>query len=500
MAEAVLDAKSGLAERQLVTFHLGKEEFGADIMHIREIIRLTEVTKVPHAPSYVEGVCNLRGSILPIIDGRARFGMEPKQHWDENTRVLVIDIKGRVTGIIVDRVSEVMRVTAADIEKPPQVIQNIDAAYLDGVVKLNGGKRLIMALNLSHVLTMDAVDIDGRETPAGLAAADLKAERSDLSEDQLVTFLLDQEEYAFDIMQVKEIIRVPDITVVPNVANYIEGVVSIRSRLLPIVNLRVFFNLPDMEATDQARIIIVDLGVVTAGFRVDRVQEVIRVPQNIIEPPSAIFDAADARQIKGVAKLNQGARLLMCLNAQNLLPLELVQQLTEGGTNNEYVETGTRTTMDEIQLVTFRLANEEFAIHIAHVQEINRMTEITRMPNAPAFIDGLVNLRGNIIPVLNLRRRFGLAERGRDDATRIIIVDAGSQKTGIVVDAVSEVLRFDKSLVEETPGIMSSSGVDADYINGVAKLNDGRRMVMILDLPKVVSFTGKIRGRAVKKQ
>jgi len=121
------------------------------------------------------------------------------------------------------------------------------------------------------------------------------------------------------------------------------------------------------------------------------------------------------------------------------------------------------------------------------VQEINRITDITHMPKAPVYIDGLVNLRGNIIPVLNLRRRFGLTEKQCGDATRIIIVDVGNNKTGVMVDAVSEVLRFDRSLVEETPQTVSEN-LDAKYISGVGKLNDGKRMVMIIDLVEVLKI------------
>lgn len=483
MAEPVNNSTDGLLERQLVTFHLGNDEFGIDIMNVREIIRFTEVTKVPQAPDYVEGICNLRGSILPIIDGRTRFGMDRRQR-DENTRVLVVDVHGRVTGIVVDRVSEVLRVSESAVEATPSVIRNVNVDYLDGVVKLDGGKRLIMALDLSRVLTVEQLDEMNTGVAAAVSSAGEAAARADLDEDQLVTFLLDQDEYAFDIMHVKEIIRVPDITAVPNVAEYVEGVVSIRNQLLPIINMRVFFNMPDVEVTDQGRVVIVDLGWVTAGFRVDRVLEVIRVPRNVIEPPPMIYTAGDVEQIRGVAKLDDGNRLLMCLNARNMLPTEVVQELVNAdlATENEEVRGNV---IDEVQLVAFRLDQEEFAIKITDVQEINRMPEVTRMPGAPSYIDGLVNLRGNIIPALNLRRRFGLPERERDDATRIIIVDVGNRKTGVVVDAVSEVLRFERSLVEETPAILSGD-VEAEYISGVAKLNDGKRMVMILDLPRLL--------------
>ncbi|MTV49442.1 chemotaxis protein [Heliobacillus mobilis] len=480
----------GLSERQLVTFHLGHEEFGADIMNVREIIRFTEVTKIPQAPDYVEGVCNLRGTILPIIDGRCRFGMDKRQR-DENTRVLVVDVSGRVTGIVVDRVSEVLRVAASDIEPPPPVIRSEAVKYLDGVVKLNQGKRLIMALNLEQVLTVEQADelIEEAHAAASAEAVGGTGIKAELEEDQLVTFLLGREEYAFDIMHVKEIIRVPEITAVPNVTPYLEGVVSIRNQLLPIVNMRSFFHMQDKALTDQSRVIIVDLGHLTAGFRVDRVQEVIRVPRSIIEPPPPIFLSGEAEQIRGVAKLNKGTRLLMCLNASNLLSTDMVRELMEDSEEaREVVEAGNLArAIEEEQLVAFRLGNEEFAIQITDVQEINRMTQVTQMPGAPHYIEGLVNLRGNIIPALNLRRRFHMEERTRDDASRIVIVDVNNRKTGIIVDSVSEVLRFDRSLVETTPRILSEA-IDTEYIRGVAKLNDGKRMVMILELDRVLQL------------
>jgi len=479
MAEALNNMTEVLEERQLVTFYLGEEEFGVDIMNVRETIRFTEVTKVPQTPDYVEGICNLRGSILPIIDGRSRFGMERRLR-DGRTRILVVDVNGRVTGIVVDRVSEVLRVNVNDLEPAPAVIRNVEADYLDGVVKLNGGKRLIMALNLGKILTVDVVDTIQAQTMVATALEQVKSSDVDLDEDQLVTFLLGDEEYAFDIMHVKEIIRVPEITAVPNASYYIEGVVSIRNHLLPIVNMRSFFGMEDVAITDQSRVIIIDLGNMSAGFKVDRVMEVIRVPKSVIEPPPVIFSSSETEQIRGVAKLNQGARLLMCLNAQNLLSAAIVKELV-GETEEILEEKLEKQLMEEEQLVAFRLGNEEFAIKITDVQEINRYTDVVRMPGTPAYFDGLVNLRGNIIPVLNLRRRFNLAERANDDSTRIIIVDVGNQKNGVVVDSVSEVLRFDRNLVEETPKILSND-MDAKYINGVCKLNNGKRMVMILDL------------------
>ncbi|MEB3102827.1 chemotaxis protein CheW [Ferviditalea candida] len=480
---------SQMNERQLVTFHLGDDEFGADIMSVKEIIRVPEITKVPNAPDYIEGACNLRGQVLPILDGRSRLNITRKDK-DENSRVLVIDVIGAATGVVVDKVSEVLRVSTQDIEEPPQIVKNTHADYLRGVVKLDGGTRLIMLLDVNKAVSGGQEKLQFHDQQlADAFKNDAGSEAETDNDDQLVSFLLGQEEYAIGIKQVKEIIRVPDIMRVPNCEAYVEGVVSIRNHLLPIVNLRTYFGMENKEITDQTRILVVDMGEIMAGMMVDKVLEVLRIPSNVIQPlPKYSMQAGE--QLKGVAKLNNGQRLIMLLEPARMISAdqyEMISGAKETGKQDE--ETGGlgRQSMDEEHLVTFRIGGEEFGIKIKEVQEINRMTEVTKIPRAPRYIDGIVNLRGNIIPALDLRKFFGLAEKEMTDATRIIIVDSGGVKTGIVVDSVSEVLRFERSLIELPPDILHN-GVESDYVEGVGKLDDGKRMILILNLEKVLSF------------
>src|SRR5438105_12432626 len=118
MQKDTLQPSTGLKdESQLITFLLKDEEFGFDIMSVQEIIRLPKMAKVPRTPEYVEGIANLRGVVLPIIDMRTRFGMERAEETDR-TRVLVVDIGGVKTGLRVDRVQQVTRVLRSDVDAP----------------------------------------------------------------------------------------------------------------------------------------------------------------------------------------------------------------------------------------------------------------------------------------------------------------------------------------------------------------------------------------------
>lgn len=137
---------------------------------------------------------------------------------------------------------------------------------------------------------------------------------------------------------------------------------------------------------------------------------------------------------------------------------------------------------ESLQLVTFEVAGEEFAVDILAVHEINRMMELTRVPQAPVEIEGVINLRGKIIPVMDLRKRFGLPPRERDEQTRIIVVEVDTRVIGFIVDRVRQVLPISRSIVEPAPDMVTS--VDSQFISGVGKLPD--RLLILLDLTQLL--------------
>lgn len=138
---------------------------------------------------------------------------------------------------------------------------------------------------------------------------------------------------------------------------------------------------------------------------------------------------------------------------------------------------------DQLQLVTFGLGSEEFAVDILKVQEINRMMSLTRVPQSPPEVEGVINLRGKIIPVVDLRRRFNMPATEKNEQSRIVVVEVHSRTIGFIVDRVSEVLRINSKIVEPAPSMVCS--VESDFIAGVGKLDD--RLLILLDLGKLFS-------------
>jgi len=140
-------------------------------------------------------------------------------------------------------------------------------------------------------------------------------------------------------------------------------------------------------------------------------------------------------------------------------------------------------TNDVLQLVVFNIGSEEFGVEIMNVQEIIRMTNITKIPQASGFVKGIINLRGRIIVVINLNVIMGMEGKVRDENTRIIVADIGSTVMGFIVDSVSEVIRLPVNNVESAPAIIANK-IGTEYVRGVGKLED--RLLILLDLHKIL--------------
>jgi purine-binding chemotaxis protein CheW len=169
------DTNSAMSEIQLVVFDLASEHYGVDISDVREIMRMQNITKVPGAVSYVEGVINLRGKVLPVLDLRKRLGLKVAEQTEES-RIVVVDIADGEVGVIVDAVTEVLRVPNASIEPPSSMVAQGNSDYLRGIAKLTD--RLIILLDLNKLLS-SKIDADAIARVLGDNVTEVKKQPSD---------------------------------------------------------------------------------------------------------------------------------------------------------------------------------------------------------------------------------------------------------------------------------------------------------------------------------
>lgn len=150
--------------------------------------------------------------------------------------------------------------------------------------------------------------------------------------------------------------------------------------------------------------------------------------------------------------------------------------------------------MSEKQYVIFKLGNEEYGVNIMKVKEISEFKEVTKVPNAPYFVDGIINLRGEIIPIVSLKKRFGIKDSSIDSDIRIIVININERNVGFVVDEASQVIRINESNVDPAPEIVA--GIDRQYITGVGKIDE--KIIIMLDLDKI--FTQEEKDKLEEMQ
>jgi chemotaxis signal transduction protein len=450
-----LSNKEGQAKggevRQLVSFQIGREEFAFPMEHVREILRVQTPKEVPGAPEHLLGVLTVRGQILPIVDLRrllrqtsfaadliaaCRLASTEYQTW------LTLAETGSAANL------DMHRVTAA-----AEQLRTWLSAFNSSSQSLTETLAQVRGLN-EHV-TKQASAATGHDLdPKGMDAV---------------------------------------------------GKDVVASAKAIAAALHTFEEQVEGSIHEDQRIIVVDSKGFQLGLVVDHVNEVLGVQDDAIEAPPNVAHEQGVN-LSGIVKLDNGNRLILLLATGSLLDHKVLAKIAEGSLDAGADATAGATVAaaaeetkpgdkkkeeensqgEEVQLVTFLLGKEEYGIPIARIQEIDRLSKITQTPKAPKFVEGVTNLRGEVIPVLSTRTLFALEEKASDDHTRVIIVDLGGAKTGLVVDSVKQVLSISKRNIAPPPASISN-GIDGQFISGIGKVEDGKRMIVLLDVEKVLT-------------
>ena len=436
--ETTANLDAGSNEMQLVTFLVAEEEYGFPIESVREVLRVDHITEVPQAPSYVLGIFSLRNALLPVVDIRKLFG----------STSLVDDIVATLddTEKFHKRWAESLKQTIEAGSHFAGITDHSLCAFGKWLESFRTSSEeiggVIQAIRLVHQ----------RLHAAALSIAAAQKEKSQ-----------------------EEACKLFESEVAPVSGQLLATMADLKQAVTACVR-------------EDQRVLVVEVGKVPVGILVDRMQQVIRVAESIIDAPPTILGTEKSQNLRGVVKLDEGKRLILLLDDTKILDTETVEELKTMGTAGAAETEGSRTTAkeDEIQLVTFKLGKEEFGLGIEDVQEINRLDHITSVPRAPSFVEGVMNLRGNVIPAIDLRKRFDMEEGKRDESTRVMIINMGGKLTGLIVDAVSEVIRHTQKCIESPPDVIQGDS-KMEFIKGLGKIDKNNRMILLIDVSKILS-------------
>jgi len=265
---------------------------------------------------------------------------------------------------------------------------------------------------------------------------------------------------------------------------------TLRSRLLPLVNLRSMFALPHRDLDEKSRIVVLTLGGVSVGVVVDAVSEVLRVSKSGVDAlPALLAREGNLAEITAICRLDNGKRMVSIVTARNLFGHSVIKEALSAVNESELEEDQqTKQTNEDLdddeQVVIFRLDKEEFGAPIASVQEIVRVPEeLIRVPKAPSFVEGVINLRGSVLPVVDLRLRLGLKQVERTDRQRIMVFLISDVRTGFIVDQVAEVLKIPKAAIEPAPQLSKDQ---SRLLSRMANLEKQKRMIQLIDPPHLM--------------
>jgi purine-binding chemotaxis protein CheW len=233
----------------------------------------------------------------------------------------------------------------------------------------------------------------------------------------------------------------------------------------------------------------------------DRVSEVLRVPKSEVDPMPGLFSRdGQMTDITGICRLDAGKRLVSIISAGNMFHTDVVSEALDAMKQGQQhagaaapADADLRVADDEEQIVVFRLEAEEFGVPIASVQEIVRVPEqLTHVPKAPSYVEGVINLRGTVLPVIDQRLRLGMARAERSDRQRIMVFLLDGVRTGFIVDSVTEVLKVPLAAIEAAPHL---SGEQARLIGRVANLNAQKRLIQLIE-PACLVLDEELQGLA----
>jgi len=476
----------GGPEQHVVVAQLADDLLGLRMDDVVEIIRLPPLVHMPLAPRSLLGLANLRGAVLPVVGLRRLLGL-PDVPPSPASRVVVVD-GGAPVGFLVDRIDSLVAVPTERIEHDRAGAGRLDPDLLDGVVKGHEGENSIKILAPERLLREEFSQFGAASArpranlaPKSAAAA-MQAEP--VRQAALLSFDLGNQEYALPVERVREIIPVPQhVSEVAGQETAVLGVVTLRDRLLPLVSLHALLGLSeDDERPQRRKVVVLSMGDASVGVLADRAREILRVDQACIEPaPALLTRGGGEADIESICRLDSGRRLVAVLSPDRLFRSDVMRRvLSDAGANDaRTIPDSAGSAMSEEQFVIFRLGGQEYGLPIGAVIEIARPPGVvTRLPKAPKFIDGVVNLRGQVLPVIDLCRRLDLEPQQSGGLRRILVLSVGGGPTGFLVDGVSEVLKIAAEAISPAPDVVVEQ---MRLIGRVANLDTVGRMILLID-------------------
>ncbi|HXP67337.1 MAG TPA: chemotaxis protein CheW [Steroidobacteraceae bacterium] len=470
---------------RFLLFRVDSQLYALRSDEVTEIIRVPIVAKVPQSPVPLLGLANLRGTVLPVVGLREMLGKPPGKALT-SARAIILDA-GAPVALVVDSVSTLEAVDSGQIEVNQKDSGAAGEEKLLGAFPCGADKEVAKILDIKTLLQIAFSNRSRGKSAVGRTRADVqfKGDTGALKKmEMLVTFEVAGQEFALPLDSVQEILPLPpSLTAIARAETVVLGITSVRDTLMPVLSLRGLLGFgASGTARDREKVIVMKFGGEQIGLVADQARSIVSADPDLMDPIPPILAARTGGEsrIRSVYRGEAGRRLISILSPDQMFREDVMQKLPQHQAHQAPGARAAEENREELIFLVFRLGDDEFGLPIDAVVEVAQVpAQITRVPKTPKFLEGVVNLRGEVLPVVDQRRRFDMPKLENVETRRLVVVKTERHRAGIIVDSVSDVLRSERAGIAPPPDLTDEK--TARLIHGVINLEKAHRIVLLLD-------------------
>lgn len=472
------------------SFNLADTELAISVSSLQEVVNYPEkTTSVPLAPAYLTGLFNLRGVVIPIVDVAKLLGLQSTKESSLKKVAIVSSEKVRV-GLLFDGTSEILNVREEDVSNFDEEVDG-KPSVIRSVLKLNGGDRIIEVIDPASLIKIQNIPEILNQSRHQVAEVSLKKSKRC----QCITFRSGVMEFGLDISAIREIIRVPEIKRSVLAVDYCIGMVNLRGMIIPILDFQMFLKLEAGDVEMEAkRIVVMKVQNIQVGFLVDSVDSIVTFYEEEVLP-IPLFQQEKMDMMRGMLPQDKAANVIF-LNEEQMLSDKEILAITRGhaslyGKAETNQKESQKRASERKPYISFKL-DYMLSTRLGGIDEIAKVTEeLIHPPGYPEYVVGMMNMRGEVVMVIDLRSYYGMKLAEDSLNSRVLVVKGEKGKYGLLVDSVESIDTVDEAQKIKIPmflakDVAKSLQGDMTEVVEMTDLNGHKKTFMILEVPALI--------------
>lgn len=482
------------------SFHLNQDEFALEVKNIHEVVNSPEkLVSMPLAPKYVLGIFNLRGLIIPVIDLKFIFEMETDSNPLSNKKIAIVEFEGIKVGLLFDSTGQIFRNKENEKNDFKYDDQKSNANVVSGAIKLDGGKRIVQILNAQALLKLEKVPLAENENFS--SDAKVKKAKAQRSRKQCISFFVAGNRFGMGIETIHEIIKVPSLKASALSVGVCLGILDLRGDIIPVVDFAGLLKYREPQeyktTSENQRILVLKFGNEKVGLLIDSVESIISYYlDELLHVP--VLSSEKASLFLGCLSKDEVGDVIL-LKSEEIFSNAELNAITQGHSNLY------KSNVDEKHLsklksarktyITFKIDNL-YALEMHEVKElIEYPANIIRPPGLSKFIKGMLNLRGIIVTILDVRALYNIESNTDLSNAKILIFEKMGVSYGLIVDSVEHIVSFSESEQLKLPAILQNQSeskngaIDIKFAVAL-EINSEKKNIFVLNLGPLAEKTG----------